>query len=170
MKLTFKAKRNIGLVVMTIALIVAIILIVYFVQKNDIDSRLKNGSIGQTVSTSQAEVCVNDRKISKDFSVVTANGDKVFLLVKVEITANKKLTLSSKDFEVKDGLNVTNAYSSDNGHSFAAEESEVVLKKGESATYDLVFEVDGNRVESYFLYALGARIDLGGTVVGGLGY
>ena len=43
-------------------------------------------------------------------------------------------------------------------------EGEIVLKKGESKSYKLLYEVKSNRVASYFLYAYGARIDLGGTV------
>ena len=62
MKLGVKAKRNIGLVVVTLAIVVAIILVVYFVQKNDDDSKIQNGHIGEAVSTSQAEICVRDMR------------------------------------------------------------------------------------------------------------
>ncbi|MDE7079192.1 MAG: DUF4352 domain-containing protein [Clostridia bacterium] len=164
MKLTLKAKRNIGLVVLTLVLIVAIILIVYFVQKSDSESKLKTGAVGQTVSTSQADVCVKELRVAQSVGEVEANDGKCFLLVRVEITANKKIKASSVDFEVKDGVNVTNGYTSHNGHSFMVDAIEYTLKKGESETFDLIFEVESERAESYYLYAFGARIDLGGTI------
>ena len=168
MKLGIKAKRNIGLIVTTVLLIVAIVLIVYFVQKNELDGRIKTGAIGDIVSTAQAEVHVSDMKISDEFTVgdtvYTAHDGKVFMTVYVEVTAKKKLTLYSGDFEIKDGVNVTNEYSSPNGNSFCAEEAQTVLKKGERKTFTLRYEVDEGRTQSYFLCALGAKIDLGGSV------
>ena len=164
MKLTFKAKRNIGLVALTVAVIVAIILIIVLVQKHSDDDKFVKGAVGQTVSTSQAEVCVKSLRVAQSVGDVEANGDKCFMLVKVEIKANKKLKASSCDFVIDGAKNVTNSYVSDNGHAFAVDAVEYTLKKDESETFDLIFEVERERTESYFLYAFGARIDLGGTI------
>ena len=62
MRLSIKAKRNIGLIAVTIAIVVAIILVVYFVQKNEDNGKLKTGAIGQVVSTTQADICVKDMR------------------------------------------------------------------------------------------------------------
>ena len=169
MKLGVKAKRNIGLVVVTLAIVVAIILVVYFVQKNDDDSKIQNGHIGEAVSTSQAEICVKDMRKLQSVDGLTAEDGKCYILVTVEIKANKKITVSSDKFEVKDGKNVTNAErrypaSGDETTVVISCEGEVILKKGESKSYNLLYEVEDNRVASYYLYAYGARIDLGGTV------
>lgn len=164
MKLTFKAKRNIGLIALTVAVIVAIILIIVLVQKYGADNKPVKGAVGQTVSTSQADVCVKSLRLAQNVGEVEANGDKCFMLVKVEITANKKLKASSYDFVVDGAKNVTDAYSSDNGHAFAADLVAYTLKKGETADFFLIFEVERDRIESYFLYAFDAKIDLGGTV------
>ena len=159
MRLSIKAKRNIGLIAVTIAIVVAIILVVYFVQRNEDDGKLKTGAIGQVVSTSQADICVKDMRILQSIDDITAGDGKCFLLLSVEIKANKKLTLSSGKFEVKDGINLTA-----DGKGFIALDGETTLRKGESKTFNLLYEVEYNRAESYFLYAYGARIDLGGTV------
>ena len=76
MKLGLKAKRNIGLVVITLAVVVAIILVIYFVQKNSDDGKLKTGAIGQTVSTSQADICVKDWGIADDVEGYTVEDGK----------------------------------------------------------------------------------------------
>ena len=164
MKLTFKAKRNIGLVVLTIAIIVAILLIIVLVQKYGGDDDIVKGAVGQTVSTSQADVCVKELRVAQSVGEVEANDGKCFLLVKVEITANKKIKASYVSFDVDGGTNVTTGYSSNNGHAFYVDAVEYTLKKGENETFDLIFEVEKNRAESYFLNAFGARIDLGGTI------
>ncbi|MDE5755872.1 MAG: hypothetical protein K2I23_02145 [Clostridia bacterium] len=169
MKLGVKAKRNIGLIAITIAVVVAIILVIYFVQKNEDDGKLKTGAIGKTVSTSQADICVKDMRVLQSVDGLTAEDGNCFLLVSVEIRANKKITVSSDKFEVKDGRNVTNVErrypgSGDETMAVISCEGEIVLKKGESESYNLLYEVKNNRVDSYFLYAYGARIDLGGTV------
>lgn len=164
MKLTFKAKRNIGLIVLTVAVIVAIILTIALVQKYGDDDKLVRGAIGQTVSTSQADVRVNSMRVSQFVGEVEANDGKCFLLVKVDVKANKKIKASSLDFEVLDGVNVTDGYSGKNGCAFDADLIEYTLKKGESETFSIIFEVEKDRIESYFLYAFGAKIDLGGSV------
>ncbi|MBD5086340.1 MAG: DUF4352 domain-containing protein [Clostridiales bacterium] len=164
MKLSFKAKRNIGLIVLTVAVIVAIILTIVLVQKYGDDEKPVKGAIGQTVSTSQADVCVNSMRVSQFVGEVEAKDGKCFLLVKVDVKANKKLKVSSCDFVVEGANNVTDGYSGKNGHAFYAELVEYSLKKGESVDYSLIFEVEKDRIESYFLYAFGAKIDLGGTV------
>ena len=169
MKLSVKAKRNIGLVVITLAIVVAIILVIYFVQKNDDDGKLQTGAIGQTVSTSQADICVKDMRILQSVDGLTTEEGNCFLQLSVEIKANKKITVYSGKFEVKDGKNVTFAErhyptSGDEIMAVTPCEGGVTLKKGESESYTLLYEVKNNRVESYFLYAYGARIDLGGTV------
>ena len=152
MKLGLKAKRNIGLVVITLAIVVAIILVIYFVQKNDDDNKLRTGAIGDTVSTSQADIHVTSMSMTNYEDGLFAEDGKCFLVLSVEIKANKKITVSSDKFEVKDGKNLT-------------AEDESVLKKGKSKSFRLVYEVERNRIASYFLYAYGARIDLGGTAI-----
>ncbi|MDE5655146.1 MAG: DUF4352 domain-containing protein [Clostridia bacterium] len=170
MKLGLKAKRNIGLIAVTIAVVVAIILVVYFVQKSDDDGKLQTGAISQTVSTSQADICVKDMRVLQSVDGLTAEEGNCFLQVSVEIKANKKITVDSGKFEVKGGKNVTNAnrhYDTSSGDEILeviACEGETTLKKGESKTFNLLYEVEYNRVASYYLYAYGARIDLGGTV------
>lgn len=163
MKLGLKAKRNIGLVAITIAIVVAIILVIYFTQKNADDSKLKTGAIGQTVSTSKADILVKDVRILQSIDGLTAEDGKCFLRVCVEIKANKKITVSSNKFEVKDGKNVTNAErsypSGDESLIVVSCESEIVLKKGESESYELLYEVE-KRFAGHYLIAFGAKIDL----------
>ena len=164
MKLSVKAKRNIGLIAITVAVVVAIILVIYFVQKNDEDKKLVTGAIGQTVSTSQADICVKDMSILQSVDGLTAEDGKCFLQVTVEIKANKKIRLSSDKFEIKDGKNVTFAErryptSGDEVMSVIPCEGRVELKKGESGSYKLLFEVE-KRFDSHFLFAYGAKIDL----------
>lgn len=169
MKLGVKAKRNIGLIVVTLAVVIAIILVIYFVQKNDADSKIRTGAIGQIISTPQADVCVKDMQKLRIFGALTAEDGKCFLLVSVEIKANKKLGVSSNKFEIKDGKNLTaegrqQIPSGDTTIDIIASEGEIILKKGERKTCQILYEVEDNRVASYYLYAYGARIDLGGTV------
>ena len=154
MKLGVKAKRNIGLVVVTIAVVVAIILIVYFVQKSDEDKKLKYGHIGQVVSTSQADICVKDWTVVADADGYTVGEGKCIYLLKVEIKANKNIRVSSSKFEVKDGKNLT-------AEGIQREE---YFKGGRSETFEILYEVESNRIESYYLEAFGVKIDLGGTV------
>lgn len=169
MKLGVKAKRNIGLIALTIVVIVAIILVVYFVQKSDDDSKLKYGHIGQAVSTSRADICVKDWRKAEDVEVYTVENRKCVYLLRVEIKAKKNLKVSSSTFEIKDSKNLTaeglQRFPSGNETlEVIACEGEIVLKKGERNVYEILYEVENNRVASYFLYAFGARIDLGGTV------
>ena len=169
MKVSAKAKRNIGLIAINVVIVVAIILVIYFVQKNDDDSKMRYGHIGETVSTSQADILVKDMSILQSVDGLTVEDGRCFMLVQVEIKANKKIQVWSGKFDVKDAKNVTSAerhYPASGDEVMAVPycESEVTLKKGESETYKLLYEVESNRIESYFLYAYGACIDLGGTV------
>ena len=169
MKLGVKAKRNIGLVVVTIAVVVAIILIVYFVQKNDEDKKLKYGHVGQVVSTSQADICVKDWTVVEDADGYTVGEGKCVYLLKVEIKPKKKIRVSRSKFEVKDGKNLTaegiqRFPSGDETLEIVACEGEEYFKGGRSETFEILYEVESNRIESYYLEAFGARIDLGGTV------
>ena len=67
MKQSIKAKRNIGLIVLTVLVVVAIVLVIYFVQKADLDGRIKKGAIGQTLSAKSADVCVSHMNISQSY-------------------------------------------------------------------------------------------------------
>lgn len=162
MKLSVKAKRNAGLIAITVVVIVAIILVIYFVQKNDADGKLKTGAIGQTVSTSQADVCVKNMRIFKSLDGLTAEQGNCFIWLSVEIKANKKIFVSCDKFQVNDGKNVTEIYYA--GSKEIDCDGEIILQKGESKTLELAYEVQAERVASFYLFAYGARIDLGGTV------
>ena len=164
MKISVKAKRNIGLIAITLAVIVAIILVIYFVQKNDDDKKLVTGAIGQTVSTSQADIRVTDTRILQSVDGLTIEDGKCFLQISVEIKANKKIRILSDKFEVKDGKNLTFAErrypaSGDEVMVVIPCEGFIELKKGESESYELLFEVE-KRFDSHFLIAYGAKIDL----------
>ena len=166
MKLGVKAKRNIGLIAVTVVIIAAIILVVCLVQKHDDDSKLKYGHVGQVVSTSQADVHVKVWRIVENLDGYTVEDGKCVYLMEVEIKANKKITVSSEKFEIKDAKKLTAKVRQgvSSGDVVNSNEGEITLKKGERKTFDILYEVDSNRTDSYFLYTLGARIDLGGTV------
>ncbi len=168
MRLSIKAKRNIGLIAVTIAIVVAIILVVYFVQKNEDNGKLKTGAIGQVVSTSQADICVKDMRILQSIDGLTAGDGKCFLLLSVELKANKKINVLSDKFEVKGGKNVMSEWRQEISSGATMEDvianGGELFKAGREETFNLLYEVEYNRAESYFLYAYGARIDLGGTI------
>ena len=169
MKLGVKAKRNIGLIALTVIVVVAIILVVYFVQKNEDDGKLKFGHIGQVVSTSKADIRVIDWRKVEDVDGYTVVDGKCIYLMKIEIKAKKNIRVSSSKFEIKDGKNLTaqgiqRFPSGDETLEIIACEGEEYFKSGRRETFEILYEVENNRVASYFLYAFGARIDLGGTV------
>ena len=169
MKLGLKAKRNIGLIALTVVVVVAIILVIYFVQKNENDGKLKYGHIGQVVSTSKADICVKEWRKAEDVEGYTIKDGKCVYLLKVEIKAKKNIRVSSSKFEIKDSKNLTaegikRFSSGDETLQVIACEREEYFKSGRSETFEILYEVEDNRVVSYFLYAFGARIDLGGTV------
>lgn len=160
MKQSIKARRNIGLIVLTVLVVVAIVLVIYFVQKADLDGRIKKGAIGQTLSTKSADICVSNMRISSSIGGETAADDKCFFVLTVKFDAKKDMTVVADKFEVKGGRRVLQS-----ADGFLNEKAS--LKKGESNTFKLVYEVENNRVDSYFLYGYGVQIDLGGTVIFG---
>lgn len=160
MKQSIKAKRNIGLIVLTVLVVVAIVLVIYFVQKADLEGRIKKGAIGQTLSTKSADICVSNMKVSEYANGEAAAEGKCFLMLSIEFVAKKDMTLVPDKFEVKGGRRVLHS-----ADDYLNEKT--ALKKGESRTFKLMYEVEKNRVDSYFLYGYGVQIDLGGTVIFG---
>lgn len=160
MKQSIKAKRNIGLIVLTVLVVVAIVLVIYFVQKADLDGRIKKGAIGQTLSAKSADVCVSDMNISQSVGGETAADGKCFFVLTIKFDAKKDMTVVPDKFEVKGGRRILHG-----ADGYLNEKA--ALKKGESKTFKLVYEVENNRVDSYFLYGYGVQIDLGGTVIFG---
>ena len=159
MKLGVKAKRNIGLVVVTIAVIVAIILVVYFVQKNSDSRKTVYGHFGEATETSQAYLNVMDRYLTEVYDGVSAQEGNRFLVVDIEIKAKKKLTLASDKFYLNAAVNVTGGYAGE-GKVWEIDEAGSVLKKGQSQSIRIIFELDENRQSDCYLYGYGANIDL----------
>ncbi|MDE7070593.1 MAG: hypothetical protein K2O86_01295 [Clostridia bacterium] len=159
MRLSIKAKRNIGLIAVTIAIVVAIILVVYFVQKNENNGKTVYGHFGEVIETSQAYLNVTDRYVTDTYEGVSVKEGNRFLVVDIEVKAKKKLTLASNKFYLNSAENVTNGYAGENsGWGLTVEER--VLKKGQSQSIRLIFEVDDNRQSDCYLNGLGANIDL----------
>ena len=90
------------------------------------------------------------------------------MLLSVELKANKKINVLSDKFEVKGGKNVMSEWRQEISSGATMEDvianGGELFKAGREETFNLLYEVEYNRAESYFLYAYGARIDLGGTV------
>lgn len=101
MKQSIKAKRNIGLIVLTVLVVVAIVLVIYFVQKADLDGRIKKGAIGQTLSAKSADVCVSHMNISQSVGGETAADGKCFFVLTIKFDAKKDMTVVPDKFEVK---------------------------------------------------------------------
>ncbi|MDE7208902.1 MAG: hypothetical protein K2O31_03385 [Clostridia bacterium] len=160
MKLGVKAKRNIGLVVVTLAIVVAIILVVYFVQKNDDNDRTVYGHYGEVTETSQAYLNVTDRYVCQTYEGVSAVDGKLFLIVDVEVKAKKKLALASDKFYLNAAVNVTSGYVGGEGEGWETSVVESTLKKGQCQSIRLIFEIDGNRQSDCYMNGLGANIDL----------
>ena len=159
MRLNIKAKRNIGLVVVTLAIVVAIILIVYGVHRHENNGKTVYGHFGEVTETSQAYLNVTDRYVTDTHEGVNAREGNLFLVVDVEVKAKKKLTLASNKFSLNAAENVTNGYAGENsGWGLTVEER--VLKKGQSQIIRLIFEVNENRQSDCYLNGYGANIDL----------
>ena len=153
MKQSIKAKRNIGLIALTIAVIVAIILVVYFVNKADDGNGIKRGAVGQTVSTANGDISVKSAKVVDSIGDITASDGKCLIVVSVEFKANKKITLSADKFAVDNANKI-----SVDKEGYLVDSS--VLQKGESKAFKLAYEVKKGSADSYFLSGYGAKIDL----------
>ena len=160
MKLTFKAKRNIGLIVLTVAVVAVIILVMVLVQKYGNDEKTKKGAVGQEISTERLNLQVVDLDNSlKEFADKKAGEGKCFMLAKVSVKAKTNFTLSPKKFSLSDGKKV-NVQA--DGYDFLTKK--VKLKEGEEKTFYLLFEVEANRVESFYLSGYSCRVDMGGSL------
>lgn len=158
MKLGVKSKRNIGLIAITLAVIVAIILIVYFTQKSDDDSALKRGGIGQTISINRADIVVMNMELRDAVGDLRADEGRCFFVINVAFKAKAKLVLSPESFEVIGGRQV---FPVEDGTSFFS--NSLTLKKGEECNVNLAYEVESDRIESFYLKVFNAKIDLGGS-------
>lgn len=157
MKQSIKAKRNIGLIALTIAVIVAIILVVYFVNKADVGNGIKRGAIGQTVTVPTGEICVKNMQVTDGIDGKTAGSGNCIIIVSVEFKAGKNIKLIADKFDVPNGKKV----SVEKEEYFNGSSS---LAKGESKSFKLAYEVKKDSVDSFFFCGYGVKIDLGGTV------
>lgn len=158
MKLTYNAKRNIGLIALIVFVIVAVIAVVLLVQKYGGKEENSKGAIGQTLSSSAAELRVQDVKLLSEVEDKVAAEGKYFMLAKVKVTAKKKLTLEDSAFSLSGGT----AVKTQSGEHWFAEQ--VALKKGESKEFYLLYEVEAERAASFYLTAFGCSVDMGGSV------
>lgn len=159
MKLSFKAKRNIGLVALTIAVVVAIILIVYYVEKADLDEPTAKGGIVQTLTTRDYDLVVEDLDKLGSFADKTADSGQIFFLVKVSMTARKDIKISPDKFVVADGKRIK---TSADGYEFL--NGRTSIKAGETKDFYLMYQVKKDRMESFFLRAYNCKVDLGGSM------
>lgn len=159
MKLSFKAKRNIGLVAITIAVIVTVFLIIFFVNRCEKNKIEKSSHIGEICTTDNLEYKVFNNIKKTEFESLLANEGKCFLLIGIQVKAKKDITIKSSDFKVDDGQFV-NASSDE----YDILNSQRQLKSGEETKFYLLCEVENDRIESYFIHGYGYKIDLGGTV------
>ncbi|MDE6614522.1 MAG: hypothetical protein K2K24_03330 [Clostridia bacterium] len=160
MKLTFKAKRNIGLVVLTVAVIAVIILTIALVQKNDDKDKIVKGGVGQIISADKIDLQVVSLKNSlKEFNGVSASDGKYFMLAKVSVKAKKKIAIEHSGFTLSDGKEIEIQAE---GYDFLTEA--VTLKKGEEKVFYLLYEVQAERMASFYLDGYNCRVDMGGSV------
>lgn len=162
MKLSFKAKRNIGLIVITVAVVVAVFLIIFFVNKSEKEklesSKETSSHIGEVCTRDDLDYKVFANVKLSEFGELKADKGKCFLLIGIEITAKKDLTVKADDFKVDDGKAIV----TDDGEYVMLTDSKE-LKSGEKTTFYLLYEVQAERIESFYLHAYGYKIDLGGT-------
>lgn len=160
MKLTFKAKRNIGLIALTVAVIVAIILITVLVQKYGGNDTPVKGGVGQVLSTDKVDLQVVSLKNSlKEFGGKTADEGKYFMLAKVSVKAKKKISIEPSGFSLSDGKEMSMQV---DGYDFLSQK--ITLKEGEEKVFYLLYEVEAERVSSFYLYGYSCRVDMGGSV------
>lgn len=159
MKLSFKAKRNIGLIVLTLAVVLAVFLIVFFVNKADENNQIKDAHIGQQLESKKLSFKVNDMKIKNSFADIVASDGKCLMVVNVTATAKKDVELKRQDFSIEKG---EQKYSESEEYNLL---DSINLKSGQSVEFYLVFEVAQNQMASFYLTAYNYKIDLGGSMV-----
>lgn len=161
-----KLKKTIGLIALTVAVVVIIFLIVWYVQKSENDKkqaeRLETAHIGQLCECDgfDMKILTLDNSLT-ELGDLKASEDNCFLLIKTEIAAHKDITIKASDFEVKDGEYKTVAAS-----DYEMLGEQLTVKAGETKTFYLAYEVKSGRIESYYLQAYGYKVDLGGTLQG----
>lgn len=162
MKLSIKAKRNIGLIVITLAVVLAVFLIIFFVNKAEKEklenSRETSSYIGQLCKADDLDYKVFDNKKFQEFGDLKADEGNCFLLIGIELTAKKDITVKTKDFKVDDGI-----FAEATSEEYYILNEDKDIASGEKIVFYLLCEVESDRIESFYLHAYGYKIDLGGT-------
>ncbi len=166
MKLGIKAKRNIGLIVLTVVVVAAVILTVYLVQRSDDSQKLKNAHIGQKLTCKDFEFSVVDVKNSlREFGGETPVDGYYFMAVTVVVNAKKNIKIDAQDFPVADAKHI---YADQDGYD-VLDDKGIYLKGGQDMKFALIYEAEAERAVEFYMRAFGYKINLGGTVSNVLG-
>lgn len=157
MKLSIKAKRNIGLVALTIAVIIIVLVVIVLVNKCEQSKIEKQSYIGKLCEGSKLDYKVVSLDKLDEFGSYKAKDGNVLLLIGAQLKAKKDITVKSGDFTVDDGkyINVENS----DYYMLTSKK----VSKGQEIDFYLLYEVKKGQIESFFLHAYGYKIDLGGT-------
>lgn len=164
--MSVRVKKTIGLIVLTLVVVALIFLVIYLVQKSDVEKQkaeqLKSAHIGETLDCDGFVMTLTglDNKREEIWSLKAQEGN-CFLLIEIAVDAEKEVSLKQSDFSIKDGDAVYGQI--DEGELL---EDSITVKAEEKKTFYLLYEVKKGRLESYYLTAYGYKIDLGGTLQG----
>ncbi|MDE7215690.1 MAG: hypothetical protein K2O08_02675 [Clostridia bacterium] len=159
MRLSIKAKRNIGLLALTVGIIVAIIVVIVLVNKYVDGNNLTKGKAGQTISTNELSLTASPKNSLTEFGGKKAGEGNCFMLVEVTVKAKKKITLVSDKFSLSDGKAVK---AQSDGYEFL--DGKVEIEAGEEKTFYLLYEVKANVADSFYLYGYSCSVDMGGSI------
>lgn len=151
-----KSWKNIVLVLLTIVVVVGVFLTIFFVEKND-PRNFPEKKIGEMCSADKVDFCVKSVDIKKSIEGVTAEDDNVWLIINVELTANKNFTIKTSHFNVdkiKLSKNVPNCMSDSQK-----------INTGEQKSIRLAFKVPESS-KTWRLYCFGYKVVLGSSLIG----
>ncbi len=149
-----KKWKSITLVLLTIVVVVGVFLTIFLVEKNDQRNYIER-HIDDLNKSSKVDFCVKSVDISKSIGGVEATGDKVWMVVTIDLTANKNFTLKMSHFNV-DKTQPSKAPK-------CLSESQK-LNTGEQKTIKLSFQVDESG-KTHRLYCFGYKVVLGSSLI-----
>ncbi|MGN0772029.1 MAG: hypothetical protein ACI4MI_05545 [Christensenellales bacterium] len=151
-----KTIKTVILVIVTLVVVAAVFLTVYFVEKND-KSRWDKSYIGSINQSDGLQWSVESVDFEGTLEGMSAADGKIWAVIKVSLTAKSDKTVKPSDFELEGVAPYTDA------ENYFAEK--IKLKKGETHELLIAFEVTES-VNELRLYCYGYAVAIGGSLQG----
>ena len=148
----FKNKRLIGLISLTIIVILTVVLVIYFVDKNDYKTGVSRG-VGEEYAIDSAVfvlTSVNFYTTSEKFNL---NEDECLVSVKIKITAKTPLKLGNKSFRLNGEYDVYNDFG-----------NKIKIDSGETKEIEICYLTKRQSNVDLFVSYYGCKVAIGSTL------